>query len=183
MLRLQVDEVALTHPPLKSRTSGGSNACRLLPIEQTRRSSSRTPDSPHRIDSLRHYQHQDARGAAPPGRAQPAVLLFVAVGRGAYRPIGRFLWNADLALYPAKKAGRGRVTYCRDDRRRLALDRLTLENAVRQALQEADGSLRLHYQPQIDASTGHLYGGEALARGHHSELKLDRCFVADLETD
>src|SRR5690606_1014874 len=45
MLRLQVDEVALTHPPLKSRTSGGSNACRLLPIEQTRRSSSRTPDS------------------------------------------------------------------------------------------------------------------------------------------
>src|SRR5690606_17426980 len=78
MLRLQVDEVALTHPPLKSRTSGGSNACRLLPIEQTRRSSSRTPDSasfmPMRDSADRlvgqsttfsggNYQHQDARGA------------------------------------------------------------------------------------------------------------------------
>ncbi len=86
-------------------------------------------------------------------------------------------------MYQAKKAGRGRFTYFSDDMSRLAQERLTLENALRQALQEADDSLRLHYQPQIETSTGHLYGVEALARWHHSELKLDRCFVADLETD
>lgn len=42
---------------------------------------------------------------------------------------------------------------------------LYLENCLRKALD--DGSLALHYQPQIDPSTGSLTGIEALARWEH----------------
>lgn len=102
------------------------------------------------------------------------VDVSASIGVAVYPQDGRDMetltHRADLAMYQAKKAGRGRFTYFSDDMNRLAQERLTLENALRQALQEADDSLRLHYQPQIETSTGHLYGVEALARWHHSTL-------------
>src|SRR5690606_28724669 len=78
--------------------------------------------------------------------------------------------RADLAMYQAKKAGRGRFSYFSKEMNRLAQERLMLENALRQALQEEDESLTLHYQPQIEMKTGFLYGVEALARWRHPTL-------------
>lgn len=80
------------------------------------------------------------------------------------------LHRADIAMYQAKKAGRGRFSFFSNEMNQLAQERLMLENALRQALLDDDGSLHLHYQPQIEIKTGRLYGVEALARWKHPEL-------------
>ena len=78
------------------------------------------------------------------------------------------LQRADMAMYQAKKAGRGRYSFFSEELNRLAQERLVLENALRDAL--AHGGLSLHYQPQVDLHTGKLYGVEALARWNHPQL-------------
>lgn len=78
------------------------------------------------------------------------------------------LYRADMAMHQAKSAGRGRFSFFSSEMNRQAQERLALENALRQALQE--GSLHLHYQPQVEVHTGCLYGVEALARWHHPTL-------------
>ncbi|PYD75753.1 hypothetical protein CFR71_07605 [Novacetimonas pomaceti] len=45
---------------------------------------------------------------------------------------------------------------------------LVLGSALRESL--AKGLLNLHYQPQVEAKTGALYGVEALSRWHHPHL-------------
>lgn len=86
------------------------------------------------------------------------------------RDMETLLHRADLAMYQAKKAGRGRFSFFSSEMNRLAQERLMLEHALRLALQEDNGSLHLHYQPQIEINTGRLYGVEALARWCHPVL-------------
>src|SRR5690606_36089748 len=70
------------------------------------------------------------------------------------RDMETLLHRADLAMYQAKKAGRGRFSFFSSEMNRLAQERLMLEHALRLALQEDNGSLHLHYQPQIEINTG-----------------------------
>jgi diguanylate cyclase (GGDEF)-like protein len=73
--------------------------------------------------------------------------------------------RADLALYRAKAEGRGTFrifTLAMDEE---AEERRVLERDLRQALD--DNTLSLHYQPQVDGSTGALVGFEALLRWTH----------------
>lgn len=71
---------------------------------------------------------------------------------------------ADLAMYQAKTRGRGRFSFFSNDMNQLAQERLTLEIALRNALQGQ--RLQLHYQPLVNLKTGALLGVEALARWH-----------------
>lgn len=71
---------------------------------------------------------------------------------------------ADLAMYQAKTHGRGRFSFFSNDMNQLAQERLTLEIALRNALQGQ--RLQLHYQPLVNLKTGALLGVEALARWH-----------------
>lgn len=75
---------------------------------------------------------------------------------------------ADMAMYQAKSSGRGSFSFFSAELNKLAQERLTLEIALREALQR--DQLRLHYQPQIELNSGHLYGVEALARWTHPQL-------------
>lgn len=71
--------------------------------------------------------------------------------------------NADLALYHAKGAGRGCVSFfdpCMDAEMRNKSD---IARELRQCMHDGHG-LQLHYQPQIDLATGRVAGFEALAR-------------------
>ncbi|MDH2433213.1 EAL domain-containing protein [Pokkaliibacter sp. MBI-7] len=76
--------------------------------------------------------------------------------------------RADMAMYQAKSMGRGHVSYFSHQLNEQAQQRMALENALRDALD--NGGLQLHYQPQINLADGSLYGVEALARWQHPEF-------------
>ncbi|HSD01011.1 MAG TPA: EAL domain-containing protein, partial [Gaiellales bacterium] len=70
--------------------------------------------------------------------------------------------RADVAMYAAKEAGRGRVEIFRAELARELGESLGLEHELRQALQR--GELSIHYQPEIDLTTGDIAAVEALVR-------------------
>ncbi len=72
------------------------------------------------------------------------------------------LKNADSALYQAKEAGRNSFQLCSPFLARKAAERLSLENALHQALERHE--FVLHYQPQLDLRTQAVTGMEALIR-------------------
>ena len=75
------------------------------------------------------------------------------------------LRNADVAMYRAK--GRGKRTYevFEVSMHAAALERLELENDLRQAI--ARDELRVVYQPIVQIDTEEVYGVEALVRWQH----------------
>ncbi len=72
------------------------------------------------------------------------------------------LKNADSALYMAKEAGRNSYQLCSPFLARKAAERLTLETALHQALDQHE--FVLHYQPQLDLRSQMVTGMEALIR-------------------
>jgi diguanylate cyclase (GGDEF)-like protein/PAS domain S-box-containing protein len=80
------------------------------------------------------------------------------------------LRNADVAMYAAKRRGKGRSeTY----ESRMYADvraRLEMEAALRTAIERCE--LTLHYQPIVHLETGALYGVEALLRWDHPQYGL-----------
>lgn len=77
------------------------------------------------------------------------------------------LRNADIAMYRAKRSGKGRFVLFNKDMQRVARRRLTLENELRQAVDERQ--FRLYYQPIVDLSSRTLQGFESLLRWEHPE--------------
>lgn len=75
------------------------------------------------------------------------------------------LKRAELALYAAKEAGRGRLCRFDPEMDKRAEARLALETDLRQAL--AFGQFELHYQPLLDLESRALAGFEALLRWPH----------------
>ncbi len=73
--------------------------------------------------------------------------------------------NADLALYAAKAAGRGRHCYYHPDMHSNANERRALENDLRDVL--GRGELAVLYQPIVDAQSENIVGLEALVRWDH----------------
>jgi len=76
--------------------------------------------------------------------------------------------NADIAMYKAKELGRNRYHFFTPELNEAAMERLTLESALRSALDH--NQLSLNYQPQIDLASGRVIGVEALLRWNHPEL-------------
>ena len=74
--------------------------------------------------------------------------------------------NADLALYAAKAAGRGKHCFYEPSMHSEATDRQALENDLRQALER--GELSVAYQPIVRAAGEEISGFEALVRWTHS---------------
>lgn len=77
------------------------------------------------------------------------------------------LSDADIAMYHAKKLGRGRAELCDDEMRATSVSRLETAAALREGLDR--GELQVEYQPLMELSTGSVFGFEALARWHRPE--------------
>lgn len=82
------------------------------------------------------------------------------------------LQAADTAAYAAKKEGHNRFRFFHPAATEVALTRLKLESQLRSALK--NGQFLLHYQPQVDSSTGRIIGVEALVRWQHPTRGLIR---------
>jgi predicted signal transduction protein with EAL and GGDEF domain len=70
--------------------------------------------------------------------------------------------RADVAMYAAKEAGRGRVEAFRHELARELGESLGLEHELRLGLQR--GEFNVHYQPEVDLNSGEIVGVEALLR-------------------
>ncbi len=89
---------------------------------------------------------------------------------GSHVDADSIIGDADLAMYRAKAAGRSHYAVFESWMRSGHGDRETLEQELRWALERNE--LRVHYQPEVDLSTGMITGAEALVRWEHPERGL-----------
>jgi diguanylate cyclase (GGDEF)-like protein/PAS domain S-box-containing protein len=76
--------------------------------------------------------------------------------------------NADAAVHHAKNRGGSTFQFYTSEMNLRTARRLAIETALRHALER--GEITLHYQPQVDLTTGHVIGAEALLRWQHPEF-------------
>lgn len=100
------------------------------------------------------------------------VTVTASIGIAVYPEDGRdaetLLKSADMAMYFAKREGRNAFQFYTKAMGAAALQRLTLENHLRRALERDE--LSLHYQPQMDMKSGKISGAEALLRWNSTVL-------------
>jgi diguanylate cyclase len=80
------------------------------------------------------------------------------------------LMHADTAMYKAKEQGGNSYQAYSRSMSATALQRLTLENSLRRALEREE--FEVHYQPIVDARNGAPVSAEALVRWRHPDLGL-----------
>jgi diguanylate cyclase (GGDEF)-like protein len=89
----------------------------------------------------------------------------IAIGDPGRASADALVRNADLALYAAKAAGRGKHCLYENSMHSEAAERQLLENDLRQAVDR--GELAVHYQPIVRAAGEEISGFEALVRWQH----------------
>ena len=89
----------------------------------------------------------------------------IAIGDPGRASADALVRNADLALYAAKGAGRGKHCFYQPSMHSEAAERQLLENDLRQAVER--GELSVHYQPVVRAAGEEISGFEALVRWQH----------------
>jgi diguanylate cyclase (GGDEF)-like protein len=141
--RLGGDEFMVLLPNLRSSADAGVVAERL-------------------IDALRE----------PVQLAQNTLVITPSVGIAVYPQDGSdaetLLRNADLAMYFAKRKTPGSCAFFDVSMNARALQRFTIEDRLRGALERNE--FYLQYQPQFDVRTGSISGLEALLRWTNPDL-------------
>jgi diguanylate cyclase (GGDEF)-like protein len=89
----------------------------------------------------------------------------IAIGDPGRSCADAMIRNADLALYAAKAAGRGKHCFYEQSMHSEATDRQQLENDLRQALDR--GEMSVVYQPIVRTAGEDICGFEALVRWDH----------------
>jgi diguanylate cyclase (GGDEF)-like protein len=126
------------------------------------------------------HGERDAVFAAERARsvlAEPIMLesgeVFVTASIGVALSTGpddtpeRLLRDANIAMFAAKKQGRGRIEVFQESMREVAIERLELEGALRRGL--VHDEFKVHYQPVIRFDCSEVIGFEALVRWQHPE--------------
>ncbi|HEY8063611.1 MAG TPA: EAL domain-containing protein [Methylosinus sp.] len=82
--------------------------------------------------------------------------------------VGTLLRAADIAMYHAKRDGRGRFRFFEQSMDEELRRRAALESALKKAV--AAGDIRPFYQPLVDLRDSRIYGFEVLSRWTHDKL-------------
>jgi diguanylate cyclase (GGDEF)-like protein/PAS domain S-box-containing protein len=77
---------------------------------------------------------------------------------------------ADTAMYHAKSLGRNNYKFYEPQMNQELSRRIRMENGLRKAIE--NGEFIVHYQPQIDFTSGDICGAEALIRWNHPECGI-----------
>jgi diguanylate cyclase (GGDEF)-like protein len=80
------------------------------------------------------------------------------------------LAHADAAMYCAKERGRNNYQCFSPGMKSVALERVSLESELHQALKL--DQFELFYQPKVDTASGDIHSAEALIRWHHPQRGL-----------
>ncbi|HEY3268503.1 MAG TPA: PAS domain S-box protein, partial [Armatimonadota bacterium] len=94
----------------------------------------------------------------------------IVVSVGGQDTADDMLRKADVAMYQAKGAGRGRYVAFRREMSLQAQERMEMETDLRRAIER--GEFRIYYQPIINMETSAVTGVEALARWDHPKYGL-----------
>ncbi|HEX4779866.1 MAG TPA: EAL domain-containing protein [Usitatibacter sp.] len=135
--RVGGDEFVIVIPGIGSAADSSSVAGKILEV----------------LASAFHLHGNDLHVAASIG-----ISLYPADGSDAET----LMRNADTAMYHAKDSGRGNFQFFTQHMNVTAQQRLTLENALRRALEA--GEFDVHYQPLFDLRDRSVTGFEALLR-------------------
>ena len=107
-----------------------------------------------------HYMDQD-------------IYITTSVGISLYpndgMDIGALMKHADTAMYCAKEEG-AQYKFYEDEMEMEISKRMSLESDLRRALEHEE--FVVHYQPQVDLTSGEIIGVEALVRWQHPEKGL-----------
>jgi predicted signal transduction protein with EAL and GGDEF domain len=98
---------------------------------------------------------------------RPSVSIGVASGQLRALHPETLVADADLAMYFAKRAGKGGYRVFADLMRSELSERLELGEDLRCAVDSS--AIEVAYQPIVDVRTNDIVGAEALARWHHAE--------------
>jgi diguanylate cyclase (GGDEF)-like protein len=104
------------------------------------------------------------------GGARVTIGASVGVATGHGLTVEGMLRNADVAMYTAKAAGKGRYALFEPGTDQAFAERLSLHADLADGI--ARGELRVLYQPVFELASGRLQGGEALVRWEHPRFGL-----------
>ena len=94
------------------------------------------------------------------------IFLGASIGISIYpdqgQSVDELFQHADVALYQAKKEGKGIFRYYNSSITSSIRSRLSIETRLRKAVDREE--LRVYFQPQVDIRTGKVVGAEALVR-------------------
>ncbi|WOD41327.1 EAL domain-containing protein [Nodosilinea sp. E11] len=95
------------------------------------------------------------------------ACLGIALAQGDYLQPQALLQAADIALYQAKRQGKGKYHIFDQQMHRAVRHRLTLENDLQRALDQQE--FVTYYQPIVNLETSQIEGFEALVRWQHPQ--------------
>ncbi|MCA1990218.1 MAG: PAS domain-containing protein, partial [Desulfarculus sp.] len=112
--------------------------------------------------------------ARPFGVANQEFYLTTSLGLAFFPNHGRqpetLIKNAELAMHRAKERGKNAFLVYTPTMNAVALKRLSLETALRKALEREE--FEVYYQPRVDVAAGRMLGMEALVRWRRPEVGL-----------
>ncbi len=102
------------------------------------------------------------------------IFVNASIGIAVYpfdgKDLETLLMHADTAMYKAKEQGGNSYQVYSRSMNALALQRLTLENSLRRAIEREE--FEVHFQPIVDARSAIPVAAEALVRWRHPDLGL-----------